>query len=197
MFKRNRTVSDPIKLGIREWVIGFLYAFCVVAALSITAFGVWIAACLFDNKPPIDVLAYKAEDALIGGTVKVHTELYRKRACALKTSRYVTDVNGKIVFIQEASRMVNGALNRVVLDEEYPIDPKAAPGTAVMHLFCSWECPNNIVHKYLPITREYTDTFELSLAPGQPDLSNQNTAMEDRERAEALANMKAKEKMRQ
>lgn len=136
----------------------------------------YLVVCFLDREAPIENMHYEATDAKIGGTTTVTMSFYRKRICAYNFLRMITDSKGKIVYQQQGSRSVNGPVRQIDLTEEYAIAPNASPGTAVMHLYASWECPGNIIHKIDPIRREYTDTLKLSLREGIPDLSNMSLA---------------------
>lgn len=150
----------------------FVLITVVLVCISILAFGCYLLVCFLDRNPPIDDMHYSASDAKIGEATTVSMNFYRTRICEYSFIKMITDSKGKIVFQSQGNRLVNGPIRRIETTEEYKIAPNAAPGRAVMHLYAYWKCPGNIIHRYAPIHKEYTDTLELSLKEGAKDLSD-------------------------
>jgi hypothetical protein len=123
---------------------------------------VYISACYLDRDTPIDVLSMTADDTVVGGEFKYHFDGYRKRYCEVKVYKYALDVKGQLIYSSVDTRPINGGYKkRYIIDDTYAISSKATPGTATFHVFFEWKCPNNVIHLINPVTKDYSDTFEI------------------------------------
>lgn len=138
------------------WIlVGVLVFTTVITGIS------YLITCYLDKDPPIEVLTMTADDTVKGGKFHYHFDAYRKRFCEVEVYRYATDVKGQIVYSYMDNRPTNGTKHRYIIDDDYQLNGKETPGTATFHIFFKWVCPNNIVHLFSPLTRDYSDNFEI------------------------------------
>ena len=147
----------------RRWLVNVVLLFAGFILFFLLLFIIYLGFCFIDRRPPIKNMVYKAEDTYQGDPVKVSNTFERTRVCEYTYLILGVDKNGRRIYQEEGERMANGPLlpDPINVTNTYRLDKQAAVGPAIMTLYASWRCPYNLVHKVLPITKEYSDTFEI------------------------------------
>lgn len=134
----------------------------ILGLLTFTTTITYIVSCYMDNEIPIDVLNMTIDDTVVGQPMHYHFDGYRKRySCQVDVYRYAVDAKGQIIYSYQDSRPTNGYNRRYIIDDDYKMNGKETPGTATFHIFFKWTCPNNLVHLWRPLTKDYSDSFEI------------------------------------
>jgi hypothetical protein len=161
------TAYTPTRLKIK-YIVQFLLIGILFLLLTVLMSGIiYLISCYLDREIPVEVINMTADDTVATnagpghGKFHYHFDGYRKKYCEVEVYKYVVDVKGQIVYSSLDNRPSNGSLRRYIIDDNYQLNGKETPGTASFHITFTWKCPNNIVHLWNPIVRDFSDNFEI------------------------------------